>query len=125
MRDRCRNPNNQRFADYGGRGIRVCDRWAESFANFIADMGPKPTPQHSLDRKDNDLGYSPENCRWATDTEQSRNRRYTKLNPDLVREIRARRLRRETYASIATSFGVSLSLIKAVATRKVWKDVHE
>ena len=74
MRDRCENPNSPGYARYGARGITVCDRW-KRFENFIADMGLRPSRAHSMERKRNDLGYSPENCVWATSREQSRNRR--------------------------------------------------
>lgn len=72
---RCTNPNHPRYTDYGGRGITVCERWRNSFIDFLADMGKKPTPDHSIERKNNDDGYHPDNCRWATTSEQNQNTR--------------------------------------------------
>lgn len=75
MKDRCHNQNDTNFALYGGRGITVCDEWRHDFAAFLAHVGPKPSPRHSIDRIDNDRGYEPGNVRWATQRVQCRNQR--------------------------------------------------
>jgi hypothetical protein len=75
MRQRCYNKNILSFHNWGGRGIKVCDRWKNSFVNFYKDMGDPPTKGHQLDRIDNDGDYEPGNVRWATQKEQGRNRR--------------------------------------------------
>lgn len=80
MRGRCNNPRNQSYKHYGGRGIRVCDRWNLLFLDFYTDMGARPSPKHSLDRINNDGNYEPSNCRWTTQTEQVLNQRIRPSN---------------------------------------------
>jgi hypothetical protein len=78
MRQRCENPNNKQYQDYGGRGIKVCERWS-SFENFYEDMGDPPFAGASLDREENSQGYSKENCRWVTRKVQNNNKRNVQL----------------------------------------------
>jgi hypothetical protein len=75
IKQRCYNPKNDRYTDWGGRGIKVCRRWLgkNGFINFMADMGPKPSKNHSIDRIDNDGNYTSSNCKWSTRKEQASN----------------------------------------------------
>lgn len=75
IKRRCYTEKDPGYKNYGGRGIKVCDRWLESFENFIEDMGFRPEGDYSLERKDNDKWYCKENCKWATRIEQSKNKR--------------------------------------------------
>lgn len=74
---RCHNPRQPTYYKYGGRGIYVCEEWRNDFLAFLRDMGPKPTPKHTIERKDNDGPYAPWNCEWATQHVQDRNKRNT------------------------------------------------
>jgi hypothetical protein len=78
IKRKCHSPTHERYKDYGGRGITVCKRWRESFECFIADMGQRPKGM-SIERKDNNAGYCPENCCWATRTQQARNQRSNRI----------------------------------------------
>lgn len=75
IKKRCYDQNEVFFCNYGGRGIKVCERWLHSFENFLSDMGIRPTNKHSIERRNNDGDYEPDNCYWATRDEQARNKR--------------------------------------------------
>lgn len=75
IKRRCYNPNQENYERYGGKGIRMCARWLNSFENFYEDMGPKPTHNHTIERKDSSKDYSPDNCIWLPSRYQSKNRR--------------------------------------------------
>lgn len=75
MKARCGNPKNAMYENYGGRGIKVCKRWLDSYDCFLSDMGVKPTMEHQIDRINNDGDYCPENCKWSTAKENARNKR--------------------------------------------------
>ena len=116
---RCRNPGVSSYANYGGRGIAVCDRWLR-YENFKEDMGVCPDGLW-LDRVDNNRGYEPGNCRWASLTEQARNKRTTKLSIEIARKIRADlRVLRE----IAEEHGVSIAMVSYIRRGESWKELQ-
>jgi hypothetical protein len=120
MLNRCHTPTSAHFADYGGRGIAVCERWRHSFENFLADMGEQPLGM-TIDRKDNDKGYSPENCRWATKKEQARNRRSSVM--DEVTAMQIRWLVHDGAArgcDVAKAFDVTPSMVSSIRTGRAW-----
>jgi hypothetical protein len=132
MRQRCTDPKTRNFKNYGGRGIKICERW-RTFAAFYADMGNCP-PDCSLDRINNDLGYSPENCRWADAVTQSRNRRIphgsvnvgsvhgmAKITDDIARAIYLASGRQQ---DIADRHGVSQTLVSRIKLRMIWRHVN-
>jgi hypothetical protein len=102
MRDRCRNTNSPKWQNYGGRGITVCDRWKDSFQNFLYDMGPRPS-RTSLDRINNDGNYEPGNCRWEAASIQRQNQRaYIKIQMTQAEKIAIASLAHAQRLSIST-----------------------
>lgn len=119
MLKRCGDPRSPSYLNYGARGIEVCERW-KAFENFLADMGERPD-EMSLDRIDNDRGYEPGNCRWATDAEQQRHRSNNKLTADQANEIRRLKANGSRSADVARQFGVSSRLVRNIANNLAWK----
>jgi hypothetical protein len=123
MLSRCRYPERDKEAKHIGRGIGLCDRW-QNFDSFLEDMGERPAGT-TLDRIDNDQGYEPGNCRWATPTEQARNRRNARLDFGSAVEVALARMTGESCRSLSERFGISESLPREIVNGRTWKDARE
>lgn len=122
MMRRCNDPGLRCYERYGAKGITVCERWYDFYA-FVHDMGEKPTPEHTVDRIDGKKGYAPENCRWATATEQRRNAKSIVLDEDSVFKIRGLIKEGCSIPALAKVYGCTIQGIRAAATGRTWKDV--
>jgi len=122
MKTRCTAKHRDTSSKYINRGISMCERWND-FSNFLADMGERPDGK-TLDRKDNALGYFPENCQWSDAVTQARNRRSTKLDYIKALDIAKRMLGGEKAAVIAKEYGVSENSVREIHKGRTWKDAH-
>ena len=125
LKARCLNPDDASYPRYGGRGIAVCDRWAQSFEAFLEDMGPCPSSAHSIDRINNDGGYEPSNCRWATQQQQMQNTSANRFSYEQVVDILRRLKMGEKPSVIAKEFGVGAGHIRQIRGKKIWANAHE
>lgn len=127
MKRRCLDPSHDRYVDYGQKGITVCEDWLD-FKKFLADMGPRP-PGYTLDRRYNHLGYSKENCRWVTITEQALNKGTRKDNTSGKKGV-SWHTQRQKWRAVGTKNGITISLYfgdsyeDAVAARDFWEEAN-
>lgn len=124
MIQRCENPNCPAYSDYGGRGISVCTRWRSAYMDFLADMGSRPAGL-SLDRYPDPNGnYEPGNVRWATNLEQNRNRRSSRLTYDLAQELLGRLEHGESQIAVAKRLGISFQHVSELWRGGEWPDLE-
>lgn len=118
---RCYSPQNKRFAEYGGRGIGMCNSWRTSFDSFLQDMGERPKGM-TLERLDVDKGYEPGNCIWATPAQQAQNTRANVATWESVRVMRKRRAEGVTYTQLVREFGMSYNNVRLICRGETWKE---
>ncbi len=122
MKNRCESRQYHGYSHYGGRGISICERWRNSFVNFLADVGERPGPEYSLDRIDNDGDYEPGNVRWATARQQRRNSRNRFLSDEEIAKAIKLRQQGKTHKAIGKLLGVNETSIRRAIKREANKD---
>ena len=123
MRQRCYNPNHKNYHHYGGRGIKVCARWMDSFWAFIQNMGRRPHPKLTIERINNNGDYEVGNCRWDTRSAQNRNKRH-RITPEMIQEVRALG-KIASQSAIAFDLGISVAMVCLILNNKIRKDDSE
>jgi len=122
MKQRCYNHNYPDYKNYGAKGIKVCEEWL-TFENFLEDIGDKPFNLVSLDRIDNNGDYEKSNIRWASYNTQAQNRSSTKLNPEIVREIRSKTLSKIEKDNLCKLYNISKNTLHDVIKNRTWKNI--
>lgn len=123
MKQRCSNPKYDNYHLYGGRGIKVCDKWINDFKEFYDDVSDGYKKGLQLDRRNNNGNYEPENCRWVTCTVNNQNRRSTKLTMEKAKHIRFLSKNGTKTKAIADKYGVTQSTVNYVIRDKIWKEL--
>ena len=122
MIQRCTNPKNKSYCNYGGKGITICKEWLDSFEQFYEDMGPKPNKNSSIERIDYNGNYEPSNCKWEGYVVQGRNKSSTKLSLIKAREIRSKYSKGASLTELGKEYGVTKQTIYSVVNNKTWKE---